>query len=380
MKSKKTLILILVLAAFLRLYKLSTVPSLGLTEFSVRFPNAIFGIAGVYALYLLVKELFSENLSLPLISAFMLAINPWHMYFSRGVWEANVALTITIFAVYFFLKAFQKQKYILLSGFLFVLTLVIYSGSGLATAIVVLILVLLYWKKIVKFKPKILVPAVVLGFLITLPVVVSISSYERPGNYLQGGENVGSFQYYLFHSEAGYSLKELALRWFNHFSGRFLFFEGDWQNPRYSPPHQGMLLVADLFVLAAGVLYAARKKMFRGGGRFILLWLLLSPLPSVLSQDQVNAFRSFNMVVPLAVVLAFGVIWFYEFIQRQAGLVRALLIAVCMGLYFFNYAYFLDSYFVHLPKQRSQEWHYGYKQTIKTILPMVDKYEIVAVK
>src|SRR5258708_14650395 len=58
---------------------------LGLNEWAVRIPNAFIGVASVYVIYLLVKELFGkERESLALVSALFLAISPWHIHFSRG--------------------------------------------------------------------------------------------------------------------------------------------------------------------------------------------------------------------------------------------------------------------------------------------------------
>jgi len=71
----------------------------GLSEWSVRLPNAILGSLGILVLCLLVKELFANSVhpkgvhsatlrvSLPLIAALLLAISPWHFHFSRGVFE-----------------------------------------------------------------------------------------------------------------------------------------------------------------------------------------------------------------------------------------------------------------------------------------------------
>lgn len=57
---------------------------IGLNEWAVRIPNAIFGVATVLLIYFLVKELF-ESEKTAIIAALFLAVSPWHLHFSRGV-------------------------------------------------------------------------------------------------------------------------------------------------------------------------------------------------------------------------------------------------------------------------------------------------------
>ena len=76
------------------LYIYLTVPMVkifGLNEFSTRLPSAILGTLLIVVIYLLVCKLF-VTCHLSLVTSLMLAINPWSIHFSRGAWEANVAL------------------------------------------------------------------------------------------------------------------------------------------------------------------------------------------------------------------------------------------------------------------------------------------------
>src|SRR3972149_11338662 len=64
---------------------------LGLNEFSVRFPNAIFGVIIVYFVFLIARIIFEKAKyknfeGIALFSALLAAINPWLIHFSRGAW------------------------------------------------------------------------------------------------------------------------------------------------------------------------------------------------------------------------------------------------------------------------------------------------------
>jgi 4-amino-4-deoxy-L-arabinose transferase-like glycosyltransferase len=366
----------------------------GLNEFAVRLPSALAGIISVWLIYLIVKKFFQKE-NLALISAFIAAVTPWLIYFSRGAWEVNVSLTLTLAGIYFFLKFLEKERYIIHSAVFFALTLVCYQGAKLSTGIVVLLLVALYFKKVIKIQPKKIIISLVLGLLISFPIllslvngqsgrleVFSVFSYRRPAEYLmgilnQGEEKVGNLSYYLFHSEVLNFKRGILGRYFNHFSGRFLFFEGDWSNPRHSAPYSGMLLLSDIILLLAGVYALIRTKLSREHW-FIILWLFLAPLPSILSRDQVHAVRSINMAIPLIVVLAFGLTQILETVSRNKF--KIILYLLGGGIYLAGFLYFIDAYFVHVSKHDSQLWEYGYKQVVQIVTPIQQNYKTIKVQ
>ncbi|MEK7112999.1 MAG: glycosyltransferase family 39 protein [Patescibacteria group bacterium] len=374
------------------LYVYLTVPSVavfGLNEFAVRFPSALAGVFVVYLVYLVSSLLFKEK-RISLISAFVMAITPWGIYFSRGAWEVNLSLSLTLAGIYFFLKSLEKEKYLYLSALFFSLTLIAYQGAKLSTGIVLLILVFLYWKKLIRFEKRNLATALIVGLVISSPIllslfkgqtgrltVFSIFSYPRPREYTQafldeGGEKFNTLTYYLFHSETLNFKRGILGRWFNHFSGRFLFFEGDWPNPRHSAPYQGMLLLSDLALLIVGFLTLIRKGLNKETA-FVWLWLILAPMPAALSRDAVHAVRAMNMVVPLVFFLAFG---FNAIINQR----RKILKYSFFGVYILAFIYFLDAYFVHVPKHNSKYWEYGYKQIVETVTGVQKNYKRVKIQ
>lgn len=373
----------------------------GLNEWSVRLPSAVSGVITVWLLYLIVRKLFTEHRSLATVAAFVAATNPWLIYFSRGAWEVNLALCLTLAGIYFLLRSFDNQRYFVLCVLSFAITLVTYQGAKLSTGIVVLILLILYWKEILKFGSKSLALGLVAGLVISLPIflsfftgqtgrlnVFSVFSYPRPKEYLQafldeGGEKVGDINYYLFHTETYNFARGVLGRYFNHFSDRFLFFEGDWANPRHTAPNHGMLLLSDIVLLVLGfvalVRYGAKSlSAGRQGVWFIWLWLLLAPLPSALSRDQVHAVRALNESVPMIILLAFGLWYLIGLVMRSR--MRVFLCAVVCMLYVGSILYFLDTYFIHLPAHDSKLWEYGYKQIVQTVTPIQKAYKAVKVQ
>lgn len=384
------------------LYIYLTVPSVaifGLTEFAVRLPSAIAGVLSVWLIYLIAGKLFNEENDgkwrVSHVAAFVAATNPWLIYFSRGAWEANVSLTLALGGIYFFLKSLKNSWLIVISVATFALTLLTYQGAKLSSGIILLLLIVFWFRQLVKFDKKILALSILTGFLISLPIflsvlqghagrleVFSVFSYPRPKEYLenfliQGNEKVGDLTYYLFHSETLNYLRGIMGRWFNHFSGRFLFFEGDWSNPRHSAPYQGVLLITDLLTLLCGLAVYLREKMSKEK-LFILFWLGLAPLPAILSRDQVHAVRALNMSIPLIIVISLGLNSLINWIKRRKFSVPYYLILTTY--YFLGLIYFLDGYFVHVPKHNSNLWEYGYKQIVEEVAPIQKNYKIIKVQ
>ena len=341
------------------------------------------------------KRLFPKT-SIPFYVAFSLAVMPWHIHFSRGAWEANLSLTLILAGIYFFLRSVQeKSGNLLLSAIFFALSLWAYQGAKLGTSLVVLALAIVYFEKLIKFPKKNLILSLVVGMVVASPVILSlltgkagrlevysVFSYYRSSEYInsiliQGDEKVDGAIYFLYHSEPLNFLRGILGRYLNHYSGRFLFFEGDWSNPRHSVPYQGALLFIDCIFLVTGIISLIKSK-FSKGIIFITLWILLSPLPSALSRDSIHAVRSLAMTAPLAIIIGVGFYSLKNWIQKDRK--RIILGILIVGAYFANYIYFLDQYKFHLPARNSKDWHYGYKQIVEKITPIQSFYKEVIIQ
>ncbi|KKP62301.1 MAG: hypothetical protein UR59_C0001G0185 [Candidatus Woesebacteria bacterium GW2011_GWA1_34_41] len=141
------------------LYLYSAVPTVaifGINALGVRLPAAIFGILGILGIYLLIKEL-TDNKNLGLISAAILAINPWHLQYSRTGFEVTMLLTFLLFGLYIFFKSLKNGKYLWLSAGLLVLTPLIYSTAKLFTPFLLVFLIIFFKKEIFSLPKKYLI-------------------------------------------------------------------------------------------------------------------------------------------------------------------------------------------------------------------------------
>lgn len=139
------------------LYIYITIPFvkiLGLSELTVRLPSAFAGIASVAALYFLALALFSSN-TIAILSALVLALMPWHVHISRVESEAIVATLALIVGSLVFIRAIKRQKLPLLvwASVIFGLTYYTYHGNHVSTTLLIAGLTAIYWQEITKI-PK----------------------------------------------------------------------------------------------------------------------------------------------------------------------------------------------------------------------------------
>jgi len=107
----------------------------GLSEFAIRIPSSIFGILSVLLTFFLVRIIFKNNL-LALIAMCLAAISPWSIHLSRVESESNTAVFLTLLAVICFFKSMEKRKWLIIPSLIFfALTYFTYAGSHIFTTL-----------------------------------------------------------------------------------------------------------------------------------------------------------------------------------------------------------------------------------------------------
>lgn len=170
------------------LYAYLTVPSVavfGLNSFATRLPNAIFGVIGVFATFFLVRKIFQRE-DIALLSAFFLAVSPWSIQFSRFSHEAVVGVAFNILTVLFFIKGIKKPKFLIFSGIFWGLSFYSYQSEKLFAPLLGLLLFAVFFKDLWKIPKKNFVVPVIVTFLIILPMLFYVVGDSRALNRAKG--------------------------------------------------------------------------------------------------------------------------------------------------------------------------------------------------
>lgn len=151
----------------------------GETNFGLRFPSALFGIASVYLLYLIGSLLYSETAGL--IAAGLLGVTANHVAISRlGLQESYVILFILL-ASHFFIRSLKKDIYLIWTGLALGLGLLTKYNTGVVIPIFLSYLAL--YKREFFLHKKLWIGGV-LAILIFSPVLIyNYKLYKAVGHF-----------------------------------------------------------------------------------------------------------------------------------------------------------------------------------------------------
>ncbi len=359
---------------------------LGLTATATRLPSILFGSFLPILIYFLIKEINEKAHKTAIIAALIATFSPYLIHFSRGAWETNILTFELVLASYFFFKYVNQKlsKYLLFSAIIFGLTLFTYQAGKMISLFLIIILFLVNFKIInVKNIKTIFLNFVLPLFIFSIPIIyglffsnnanrlkiVSLFSYPRSveeTKIIKSESN--QLDYTLFHDHAGFFSRNFLLRYFNHFSPRFLAFEGDWQSPRHSAPYIGVILYPSLLFLIIGIFFALSRPKIDKINWFFLLWLLAAPIPAALTRDTIQAVRSMSISIPLIYFISLGV---YVVINKYKNILVYILI---ISAFLVSFIYYADLYLNHMIKKSPDDFLYGYKQSMDYLIKNQNKY------
>lgn len=350
----------------------------GLNEFAVRFPAALLGVLLVVVVYFLAKELFA-NTYLALSVALTTAISPLAIFFSRPAFETSVALFLNTLATWLFIKGTKNTTWFIWSAIIFGMSLFTYQASRLFVPLLLIGLVIIYKNQItINFKTKISI-GIILFFIslvgYSLFIVgestrlstVSFLSYQRSEEELsqiarEQSSQLTDFQFQFFHGEWFAYLRGFFERYLIYFSPKTLFVEGD-TNPRHDIPDFGILYYSSMVLIPLGFIFLVKNITNNAKGIYLIFfWLLVAPIPAVLSKDLLNMIRAFNITLPLSILEGAGLYFLLSLIKHKSNLFFKIAVIIVGLIILVNVTLFIDRYFVHLPKQLSWGWVYGFKE------------------
>jgi len=391
----------------LPLYSYLAIPSIavfGLNEFATRLPNALLGFFAVVATYLMVSEM-SKNRALSFTSALFLALSPWHIPLSRGAFEANLTVFFMTAGVWTFLKGLKDSNWMLASSILFGLNLFSYHSARMITPIIYILLVVIFYPgKFFVFKPfgfvkefktasllLLIFLSLALGtiffggakrgadILITNPTDnwrgVSDRRYEA---VLQGLPDEISR---IFNNKVTYSLDLFFSNYLTYVSPNFLFIQGAGEWNYGMLPGRGVLYLFELLTVSTGLILIVKKKTFRGI-MFILLWILLSPVPAALTKGPgYSAIRSAVMMPAIQVLSAYGAVWIFSYmndivrkrhLRRTLSYMSFIIIIVC-------FVTFLEDYIYHQPRHGAKAMQVSNKEITSKVIDNESAYDRIIV-
>ncbi|MBI3397089.1 glycosyltransferase family 39 protein [Candidatus Woesebacteria bacterium] len=386
------------------LYLYSSVPTVaifGISPYGVRLPAAIFGILGVLAMYLLVKEITKKE-DLAQVSAFVMALNPWHIQYSRAGFEVTELLFFLLLGLFFFFKSFEKGKWLWVSALCFALLPWVYSTAKLFTPLLLGFLVIVWRKEIFKLSRKHLIYAAISLIVVGSPIALStlfgggaqrfgyISIFTDPTTEpevgfarlndakVRGEEGAGlkpTFTDRLFHNKFTFWGGNIVKNYFGPFSTDFLFVRGD-INLRHSIGI-GEFYKVESIALVLGLIFFFVSGLDRKIKALLIFWILVGVVPSVITRDgATHATRLILILPPLIFLISFGLAYLNN---KLSGLNRKLFLFLYSFVFIVSFIFYQHDYWFHYPWNSERWWHAGFRESIQTIKQIDQNYDKVVI-
>ncbi len=387
------------------LYLYSTVPTValfGISPLGVRLAAVIFGILGIWALYLLVKEITKDE-CFALISAAVLTFSPWHIQYSRAAFEVTQLLFFLLIGLYLFFKSLKNGKWLWLSALCFGLTPWVYSTAKLFTPFLLLFLFLIWRKEIFKLSQKHLLTSFLALLIVGLPIVYStlfsggaarfgyISvltdpttesevGFSRLIDARMRGELGEGLQPTiidrLFHNKFTFWGSNILSNYFESFSTDFLFNKGD-LNLRHSIEGIGQFYKIEVIPLILGLILFFSRFRNKKIKSLIAFWLLVGVVPAAITREGgKHATRLILILPPLIFLIAYGLL---ESLRRLPKNFKFLFMGIYLSFFVLSFIFYQHNFWVHNPWYSERWWHAGFQESIQSIKALEKNYDKVII-
>ena len=367
-----------------------SVKFLGLDEVTIRLTSALAGIFLVYLTFLASLEIFGSR-KIGLLAALFVSISPWSLHLSRGAFEANLAASFNLAGIYFFLKGRRNGFFLLPSFLFFILSFYTFNANRIIAPVLISVFSLIFLKEI---KSKLNWLAA--GFLLTILLLLPSLSFLRSRESRLRMQEVSIFTSLVPIEEANQRIKlagnslvarilhnrrllfagDYLKHYFDNFSGRFLFTQGD-ANPRIHVQGMGELYYFDLLPVLTGLYLLIRKPkpIFLA----VLAWAIVVPLPAAVARETPHALRIVSILPVYQLLTAAGLLHLLMLIKKKAIKFLKPVVLITVFLFVFNTSLYLHNYYLHFARDWSGEWQYGYKEMVQFVLARTNNYNQIFV-
>lgn len=312
-----------------------------LSILTARLPSTIFSTLTVLFVFLLVSEV-SKNKKLALVSSLLISLSPWHLAFSRSLYETNLALCFYILSILFFFKSFS-QKYLLLPcAFFASLAILSYPAHRIITPLTFLLLLFIYQKKILNINNlKIILVSIIFILILLFSTLTIVNTAGFKARFSSTGIGQGNMPI----------VNEFLSQYFFYLSPRALFSLGD-PGGRFSFPDLPPFFLWQLPFYVCGLyLLVKHRKQNQTLFNLVSVLLLVSPIAAALTKDPFSSVRSLPLSIPITIIISFAIT---SILKNHKFLLLFLTLAslFSLGRIYLSVFRFNDNY-------RHVSWDYG---------------------
>jgi 4-amino-4-deoxy-L-arabinose transferase-like glycosyltransferase len=342
----------------------------GVNAFSTRFMSALTGTLSIFFIFFLVY-LVTKRKNIALLTSIILALNPWHIHYSRATFEVSIVLLCYITGIISLLLFFEQKKkgFFVLATLLFILSMYSYNLTRLLSPVLFGSLLVLFYKKRTSLKHKEILVACILGGVAILPLIITLftagGASSASGTLIHSSAQVQAplleFKSYFIDYPLLSKIFNIPLltlwKYLMNIAGYlsipFYFVYGS-SHGNHGIGTQGLFYLFELpfFLLS----FFAAWKLWGKRSLFILLPAIATILVCALTRDIPHATRSYPLLLSMPLLIAAGYIVAYAWTKKQRSLIRYPSFGIFIVVAVFGILYFFASYFIRFPIAYAHAW------------------------
>ncbi len=329
---------------------------------SIRLVSAVSGILMIPLMFFLIRMLkISKSDLIPLIGSLLFAICPWSIFYSRIGYEINLAFLLYFIGVLFLFISLKSKIFLILAFGVLGLSVNAYHTQRMLSPLTLIVFLTLYKDVVFQAKYRIfLIIAIVLFTIFLLPQLYLLTTPA-------GLNRAKGVFYSQFLSSPYFLIREFSAQYLSYFSPRNLFFQPDPDLQR-SLPELSVFYPWMAMPFLTGLFFLIKENIFHK--KFILMLLLLTPIPASLTGDPFATQRALPFLPPVLLVICIVIKKVLDK-YKKVGLPAILLLIALSLLYLYR------SYATFLPSERAAIWGYGFKQLAEKIKQNPDKKYVI---
>ena len=329
----------------------------GWQEITIRIVGVLFGTFIVIGVYFFVIE-FLKNKGIALAAAFLTAISPFEIFYSRKSFENQSGIFLMLIGF-----TLLKKKKVFLGMLLLGISSYVYFSQAILVPILIVVYFMIFWKETKSY----LVKSLIIFLLVVSPLYYIVCTNPDASNrskavFITQDQTIGSIDRIKI-------LTKASIRYLKQFNPKYLFFDGlDMTNGKRDV---GPIFPVTALFLLMGIYFLIKEKNNRLGSLFVFAWILINMVPSGLTFEEYSPHRAIAVFTMLNVVSSVGFYGIYKWKKRFGKLVLITILILLAA----NFAFFAKRYIINFPIERSEVLHYPFREVSQFAWENYDKYD-----
>ena len=346
----------------------------GPTTLAIRLPSALAGIVTTWLVFLIGKKLKDERLGL--LGALFFAVQPWNVHISRAGFETNLASMLVALGIYFCLCARRNMRLLVGAAVAFGLSMYAYHSERIISPILALACTVdrNIWKNLTWVGI-----AGVIGLIFALPLAVNlknpiIAQRAAETSIFAGTQIVEKSNALRAEDQDSIIGRVLHHRYIvtaqtfmNQYFQNFslkFLFIDGDENLRHGTQLFGVLYYWEFIAVLIGLYAIVHKKAYAQTGKIIVPWILIAAIPVALTTVAPHTLRFLPAAPAFSLLSAVGVAYFFEQVQPRWRKIAGVIFGAIVLTHVAAFSYTL---FAIYPNTSAIVWQYGYRELIETI-------------